>query len=426
MSTIIDFPQKTKILFPPSRYKVLYGGRGGGKSHSIAAYLLLEGMKNRHRILCCREFQNSISESVHKLFSDLVRKYEFQDFYDIQKTSILGKNGTEFHFAGLRHNINSIKSFEGCSKVWVEEAQNVSKSSWDILIPTIRLEDSEIIISFNPELTEDETYQRFVKHPPRNAVVAKINWDDNPFFPNVLREDMEALRLRDEDAYNNIWLGFPRETLEGAIYAKELREAQQHKRIMRVPYVPTLPVHVFCDLGWADNTCLWFVQKVGFEYRIIRAYQNNQQPWHHYMQYMQAQGYIFDTIWLPHDARAKSLGTGRSIEELTKTAGYRVRIVPNLSVEDGINAVRTIFPVLYFDEDNCADGLHALRRYRYDVDIITGQFSRKPLHDDASHFADGLRYFAVGMSDKAKGKIPEPKTIQISRGGMMNQATWMK
>lgn len=422
----MQFPKKLEPLFSPKRYKILYGGRGGGKSWGVAKALLTMGTQEKMRILCAREFQNSIGDSVHKLLSDQIIEMKLEHFYEVLQASIKGKNGTEFLFSGIRHNASKLKSYEAIKIVWCEEAQNITKPSWEILIPTIRAEDSEIWVTFNPELEEDETYQRFVKHPPVNALVLKVNWNDNPWFPTVLRQEMDALRIRDEDAYLNIWEGHCRQTLEGAIYAKELREAQQHKRIMRVPYVPTLPVHVFCDLGWADNTCLWFVQKVGFEYCIIRAYQNNQQPWHHYMQYMQAQGYIFDTIWLPHDARAKSLGTGRSIEELTKTAGYRVRIVPNLSVEDGINAVRTIFPVLYFDEDNCADGLHALRRYRYDVDIITGQFSRKPLHDDASHFADGLRYFAVGMSDKTKGKIPEPKTIQISRGGMMNQATWMK
>lgn len=426
MSDFVDFPQRLGFLFKPSRYKVLYGGRGAGKSHSVATALLIQGMKKQHRILCCRELQTSISDSVHKLLSDMIAKYGLSDFYEVQRATIRGKNGTEFLFAGLRHNISSIKSFEGCSRVWVEEAQSVTKASWETLIPTIRSDGSEIWVTFNPEFEEDETYQRFVKNPPSNAIVAKVNWNDNPFFPDVLREEMESLKIRDPDAYLTTWEGHCRQTLDGAIYAKELREAQQFKRITRVPYSPSIPVNVFSDLGWADNTSLWFIQKVGFEYRIIRAYQNSQQPWNHYMQYMQSLGYVYDTIWLPHDARAKSLGTGMSIEEITRKAGFKVMIAPNLSVEDGINAVRTVFPVIYFDEDNCADGLQALRRYRYDVDTSSGQFSRRPLHDDASHFADGLRYFAVGMTEKPAKTISKPKNMQISLRGTHNQATWMR
>ena len=422
----IEFPEKLSGLFQPKRYKILYGGRGGGKSWGVARALLVLGSKKKIRILCAREFQNSISDSVHKLLSDQIHEMELEDFYEILQTSIKGKNGTEFLFSGIRHNASKLKSFEAIDIAWLEEAQNVSKSSWEILIPTIRAEGSEIWVTFNPEFEEDETYQRFVKNSPANALVLKVNWDDNPWFPEVLKQEMEALRLRDEDAYLNIWEGHCRQILEGAVYAKELRDAQVFEHIKKVPYLPTVPVSVFADIGWADSTSLWFMQKVGFEYRALRSYQNSQQPWHHYLQYIQAQGYILDTIWLPHDARAKSLGTGISIEELTRKAGYKVRIVPQLSIEDGINAVRTIFPLIYFDEDNCEDGLRSLRRYHYEVDTSSGEFSRRPKHDAASHAADGLRYFAVSTSEKPEKNLPKPKTIQLSRHGLGNTAAWMK
>lgn len=422
----VEFPKKLKCLFEPKRYKVLYGGRGGGKSWGIARALLVIGAQRKVRILCAREFQNSISDSVHKLLSDQIIELKIDHFYEVLQSSIRGKNGTEFLFSGIRHNASKLKSFESIDISWCEEAVNVSKSSWEILIPTIRAENSEIWISFNPELEEDETYQRFVKFPPENSFVEKVNWSDNPWFPEVLKQEMESLRLRDPDSYLSIWEGHCRQTLEGAIYAKELRDSQNFGHIMNVPYQAMFPVSVFCDLGWADSTVFWFIQKAGFEYRIIRAYQNSQQPWHHYLQYLQSLGYVYDHIWLPHDARAKSLGTGKSIEELTRIAGYNVKIVPMLSVEDGINAVRTIFPAMFFDEANCGDGLHALRRYRYDVDTITGQFSKRPLHDDASHFADGIRYFAVGMTEKPMKNQIKAKPVQISRHGMNAGAAWMK
>jgi phage terminase large subunit len=284
----------------------------------------------------------------------------------------------------------------------------VSSFSWDKLIPTIRKEGSEIWISFNPELETDETYKRFVLNPPTESVVEKINWRDNPWFPEVLRQEKDDLKARDIDAYLNVWEGNCRQTLDGAVYASEMRLAQEDNRICRVPYDASKPVNVFADLGWADHTSLWFVQKIGMEYRALRAVQDRQKPWPHYLGLIQSFGYIIEGIWLPHDAQAKQLGTGKSIEEITRASGMPVRIVPRLSVEDGINALRTIFPQVWWDEKLCEDGLSALRRYRYEVDKVTGQFSKNPLHDDASHFADAARYFAVGMRDGAKSKRPPP------------------
>lgn len=422
----IEFPEKLAPLFEPKRYKIMFGGRGGGKSWGVARALLTLGVKKKLRILCAREFQNSISDSVHKLLSDQIAEMGLSNFYDILQTSITGKNGTEFMFCGLRHNATKLKSFEAVEICWVEEAQTVTKGSWDILIPTIRAENSEIWITFNPEFDDDETYKRFIKRPSENCVVIKMNWNDNPWFPNVLKQELLELKERDYDAYLNVWEGNCRQTLDGAIYANELRKAQTEQRIMKVPYLSQFPVSVFADLGWADNTSLWFAQKVGFEYHMIRSYQNRHQMWNFYLQQIQSFGYTIDKIWLPHDARAKSLGTGKSIEEITRAAGWNVGIVPNLSIEDGINAVRTTFPVMYFDEENCSDGLQAIRRYRYDVDTSTGDYSRKPLHDDSSHFADGLRYFAVSMREKPAKNAPAVKTVQIGKRGMMAGTNWMR
>lgn len=412
------------------RYKIFHGGRGGGKSWNIARALLVLAAKEKMRILCAREFQNSISDSVHKLLSDQIVDLGLEPIYEIQNATIICQNGSEFIFTGLRHNAGKLKSFENIKIVWVEEAQNVSRTSWEILIPTIRAEESEIWISFNPELESDETYQRFIKNTPPSAAVIQMNYYDNPWFPAVLQQEMETLKSRDPDAYMNIWEGYCKQALEGAVYAKELRNAQSDGRITKVPYLQQFPVSVFCDLGWADNTSLWFVQKVGFEYHLIRAYQNRHEAWQHYLQYMQSLGYIYDTIYLPHDARAKSLGTGKSIEEISRAAGYKTIVVPNLSIEDGINAVRTVFPVMYFDEENCSDGIQALRRYRYDVDNDTKEYSRKPLHDENSHFADAIRYFAVGLNEKGPKYLPKlpPKTIELSlkHKGNYNRANWMK
>lgn len=400
------FPPKLECLFRPARYKIIHGGRGGAKSWSVARALLIIGSQQPIRVLCAREFQASISDSVHKLLSDQIDALMLTDFYEIEKASIRGANGTEFRFAGISNNVQAIKSYEGITHCWCEEAENIKKKSWETLIPTIRRDDSEIWVTFNPQLETDETYRRFVLKPPPNAIVAKLNWSDNPWFPPVLREEMETLRVTDEDAWLNVWEGHPRHTLDGAIYARELRQATEDGRITKVPYDPTKPVHTFWDLGWADNTSVWFAQTIGFEFRIIDHLSGSQKPLNAYLQELQVKGYVYGTDWLPHDARAKQLGTGRSIEELMRAAGRTVRIVPQLNVDDGINAARTVFANCWFDAERCADGLQSLRHYRYEMDERLGTFKRVPLHDWASHDADGFRYLAVSLREKQKPSVP--------------------
>lgn len=398
------FSRKMAELRKPARYKVFYGGRGAGKSHGVALWLLAEAGTKPLRVLCCREFQSSIRESVHKLLSDRIIELGFQDKFEIQQQTIRGRNGSEFLFEGLKHNISRIRSLEGIDRVWVEEAQNVSRSSWEVLIPTIRKDGSEIIVTFNPELETDETYQRFVVNPPPNAIVVKTDYPDNPWFPDVLREEMEQLKARDPDAYQHVWLGECRFTLDGAIYAREIREAQEEGRIRPIIPDPTMPISVYLDLGWADNTSIWFAQHIAQEIRLIDFEQDAQRPFNYYLQLLQRKGYTYHTMWLPHDAEARSLGTGRSIEEIARHAGWRVRIVPKLSVADGINAVRTLFPTMWFDRSRCADGLQSLRHYRYDVDD-SGRFSRQPVHDEASHAADALRYVCVAASGEKPARF---------------------
>lgn len=402
MTTIdLDYkiPKKLEPIYDHNRYKILYGGRGGSKSWGVARALLDLGTRRPLRILCAREFQNSITDSVHKLLSDQINALGLDEFYTIQRSRIVGINGTEFGFEGLKHNITRIKSWEGADIAWVEEAQTVSKSSWDILIPTIRKEESEIWLTFNPELEHDETYQRFVINPPKDALQLNVGWRDNPWFPKVLREEKERLKENDYDAYLNVWEGHCKQALEGAIYAAELRKAQEESRITSVPYDATKPVQTFWDLGWADKTSIWFAQAIGFEYRIIDFYENRQQPINHYVQVLQNRGYTYDIDWLPHDARSKQQTIGRSIEDLLKASGRKVQILERDSIEHGINAARTIFNKCFFDKTKCADGLQALRHYRYDVKE-DGKWSNRPLHDENSHAADAFRYLAMALTER--------------------------
>jgi phage terminase large subunit len=399
----IEFPEALEFLFTPARYKIAFGGRGSAKSWSFARALLTQGAAKPMQILCAREVQKSIADSVHRLLSQQIDAMGLNHFYEVQNNAIRGRNGTEITFAGLKHNVQSLKSIEGTDVAWIEEAQTVSKASWQTLIPTIRKPGSEIWVSFNPELDTDETYTRFVRDPPPGAVVRKINHSDNPWFPDVLRDEMELLRERDHDAYLTVWEGHTRQVLDGAIYANEIRKATAEQRFTKVPYDSAKPVQTFWDLGRADMTSIWFAQQIGFEFRLIDFYQNRGHVLSHYLKVMQERPYVYGACWLPHDAEHELLAAERTISQQIKDSGKTVRIVPSVRVADGINAVRTLFPRCWFDADKCADGLNALRRYRYGVNPETGQWTREPLHDDSSHAADSLRYFALAMTDGDDG-----------------------
>ena len=398
-----QFPIKLQGLFKKSRYKVLYGGRGGAKSWGIARALLIKGAKKPLRILCGREYQTSIKDSVHKLLSDQIQVLGLTEIYEITQTSIRGANGTEFAFVGLKNNPTNIKSFEAVDICWIEEAQTVSRVSWNILIPTIRKENSEIWVSFNPELETDETYQRFVVNPPRDCISININWNDNPWFPETLNLERQALKARDLESYNHVWEGICRQTVDGAIFANELMSAEKEGRITKVPYDMSKPVHAICDIGWSDFTAWWFFQFVGMETRLIRYFEDNQRTMTSYLAQLQTFGYVYDTIWLPHDAQNKTIAAaGRSIVDIVRNAGFKTETLDKVPILDSINAARTIFPNCYFDRENCADGLNCLRHYRYDVDPNTGQFSRQPKHDQYSHGADAFRYLALMIKEPAK------------------------
>lgn len=415
---IAQFPEKLQCLFRPARYKVLYGGRGGAKSWGIARALLIKGAEKPIRILCARELQNSIKDSVHKLLSDQIDALGMGGFYEVQLSTIKGVNGTEFTFAGLRSNVDQIKSFEGVDICWVEEAQTVSKASWNVLIPTIRKEQSEIWVSFNPQLAEDETYQRFVAKPPVGAIVQRIGWRDNPWFPKVLAFEKDTLEARDPKAHDNVWEGNCKHAVEGAIFGAQINVAQLEGRLTKVPYDATKPVHRIWDLGWADNVAIWFMQIIGFEYHLIRYLQDNQKTISHYLAECQKFGYVFDTDWMPHDAENKQLASnGRSIQDIMIAAGCKVRVIPKTSIVDSINAARTIFPQCWFDQDNAADGIQCLRHYQYEVDPDTKLFSKVPLHNWASHGGDAFRMMGLMVKEPRKPRPKQPMEQAIGWQG---------
>ena len=402
---------------------MLYGGRGGAKSWSIARTLLILGAQSKLRILCAREFQSSIADSVHKLLSDQIVDMGMSAFYTVEKATIYGLNGTEFRFAGIRTNIGAIKSFEGIDIAWVEEAANVSRTSWMTLIPTIRKDGSEIWVSFNPELETDETYQRFVVSPPPSAIVIPIGWQDNPWFPDTLRAEAEDLRERSIDDYLHVYGGQCKHALEGAVFANELRDAAP--RIVSVPWNAAKPVDTFWDLGKRDMCSIWFAQVIGFEYRVLDFFEDCGKNLAHYTKVLKERPYAYGTHWLPHDADHDLLASERTITQQLRAAFSAVRVVPRTSKVTQVEAGRAIFGQCWFDREKTADGIQHLRHYQYEVDPETGQRGKEPLHDQHSHGADAFMVMAMSLKEPKeraiKPYIAPPKPAFRSGAGWLGR-----
>ena len=214
------YPQKLDPIFDTDdRFIVIHGGRGSAKSWTVAMLLLEKGMIQPTRILCTREIQNSIKDSSHKLLSDLIKKHKLDSFYSVTEKAIRGVNGSEFLFKGLRHDISSVRSTEGINICWVEEAQAVSRKSFEDLIPTVlRTSNSQMMLTFNWTNKDDPAYVDFVENQRPKTMVIECNYWDNPFFPDALKDEMEYCKAHDYEKYLHIWCGKPETHAEDQIF----------------------------------------------------------------------------------------------------------------------------------------------------------------------------------------------------------------
>lgn len=476
----IEFNDKLSFLFKPARLKIAYGGRGAGKSDGFAIALIVFTMKLKLRVLCLREIQNSLEESVKSTIENYITHYGLEWAFDVKDKSITCTlTGSRFLFSGLRHKINSIKSLSKIDVAWIDEANNTSNNSLDKLMPTIRGKHEsskdglggpfklgpEVWISYNPELDDDAVHQRYVVnkelyapdfHPDdcisveqqtwfktveeklktgnivlstddqskfeelenkRYAYVVKVNWYDNKWFPPDLRREMNLLKANNPTKYLEVWEGFTKQTLDGAIYADEIKQTLLDGRRKHVPHDPTKPVFTAWDLGHSDKTAIWFIQRSGTEYNVINYYENRLKKLPHYTEYLQSKPYNYSVHYQPHDADNETLAN-RSIASLTRKAFPNAKVVvvnrPSKKVV-GINAARTIFELCSFDENLTGDGWQCLSRYAYKVNEETGNFSREPDHDTPwSHGADAFQTFALSLrteDDTRKKKLTPKDTM---------------
>lgn len=438
MPVKIEIPKAFNPIWEKHRYKVFKGGRNGAKSESIGRYLLLRGMGYEYdtksgkmmmeagkskKIVCGREFQSSIKESIYDMLRSFIDMYELNAFYKVLNTEIKGANGTTISFVGLRHNIASIKSMFDVDIFFGEEAQTFSANSLTILLPTIRKEDSELIFAMNPDLEEDPAHQMLVVNPPPDTVVTTVNYFDNPYFPENQRKLMEQHKAQDYQKYLNVWEGHCKAAVEGAIYAEYLQRATNDKRIGDFPYDDRYPVSAFMDIGWNDHTSIWFLQFVDHKPRVIASYQNQFQKTPHYVDVFEKTKYRFDRIVLPHDANNEHANADRTWLQIFKASFPNAHVYAGKrqAVELRLEATKNMFDLFYFHKDGTMDGRSALGHYHFAVNPETGRQTKEPFHGTESNYADAFGYMCLELKTPVKPHVrpkPRPATGWRSSVGM--------
>jgi phage terminase large subunit len=389
-----DLPAYAEGLFIPKRYKVYYGGRGAARSWSFARALLIKGAQQRLRLLCVREFQKSIADSVHKLLVDQIELLQMPGWTVTQRLIEHAGTGTTFIFEGLRYNTNRIKSLEGIDICWVEEAESVSKDSWELLIPTIRKEGSEIWISFNPDVEEDPTYQRFVVNRPPNAIVQKVGWEDNPWFPETLAEERDYLYRVDPEAADHVWGGEPRRASEAQILAGKWRvEAFEPEGHWVGPLFGG-------DFGFAEDPStlveLYIHKKKGVQGVLYLR----RESWHVKLDIHKMIPQWNKDIGVERTLRGRVIRADSARPETIsylKQHGLQ-RIQPVFkwpgSVEDGIAYLRGFEEIII--HPSCKHAREEARLYSYKVDKHTGDILPE-VKDAHNHIWDAVRYALAPM-----------------------------
>ena len=375
-----DLPIPTARVFEPllapSRYKGAWGGRGSGKSHFMAGAVVEHCLLHPgSRVVCIREVQKTLAQSAKLLIENKIQEFgvgsEFRVLYDRIETP----GGGLIIFQGMQdQNAESIKSLEAYNIAWCEEAQTLSNRSLALLRPTIRAEGSEIWFSWNARRKSDAVDQFLRVERPDNAIVVRSNWRDNPWFPTVLEGERQLDLEKYPDRYSHVWLGDYARAFEGAYFAQVLNEARQQGRIGKVSADPLLPIRLFWDIGGAgakaDACAIWVVQWVAHEIRVL--------------DYIEGQGQVLGSTLTSSDA------------DHLRDAEFKVEVIPNQGAGAAamrIEAVRRIFPKVWFNEATTEAGRDALGFYHAkkdegrDVDL-------GPEHDWSSHAADAFGLMA--------------------------------
>lgn len=405
-----------------------HGGRGSAKTRSFALMTAVRAYKwdmegRQGIILCARQFMNSLSDSSLEEIKAAIRETEWlAPHFDIGETYIRTKSGRiSYSFVGLSRNLNSIKSKFRILLAWIDEAEPVTEEAWIKLIPTLREEDSELWLTWNPERKTSATNTRF-RHANDNdrTRIVELNWRDNPWFPDILDRVRQKDQRERPDQYPHIWEGEFLTVVEGAYYAQALTVARAEGRIGRVAADPLMTMRAIWDIGGtgakADATAIWIVQYIGREIRFLDYYEAVGQPLATHVYWLREKGYENALCVLPHDGRQHEKVERTTYEGALREAGFATQVIPNQgggADMQRVEAARRLFSQMWFDEVRCAGGLEAIGWYHEKRDPERG-IGLGPYHDWSSHGADAFGLAAVAYTPPQQARTIDYS--QLSRG----------
>lgn len=415
----VEIPEAFGELFEPARYKAFHGGRGSAKSHSFASVLVMKGAQQSLRWLFCREIQKSLATSVHQLLRDKIDAHGLSDAYRVTKDGIRGtQNDTHFLFAGLRTNPDSIKSMEGLDGAWVEEAHSISQTSLDLLTPTVRKPGSEIWFSWNRRNVSDPVDNLFLGGtPPPGSIVKQVNWRDNPFFPDVLEDEMLWMKERDRDKWLHVWEGEPLKLSEARVFKRWFEDDLDD----RVPegcaarwgsdWGFSIDPNVLIKVYRWDRTLYIAreVYKVGCEIDetpSLFAGDDDRKPprWQNKHRHAGIPGVMSGTI-IADSARPETIS-------YLQKRGFSIRgaIKGARSIEEGVEFINSHDIVVH---PSCKHTITELDTYSFKIDKQTDEILPE-LEDKNNHVIDALRYALEGdRRAKKRKKLHGGATVKL-------------
>lgn len=406
MQAEIQIPDKLVPVFEgEADVRGAWGGRGSAKTRTFAKMTAVRAhmwdMAGREGIiLCARQFMNSLADSSLEEIKAAIRSEPWLGpHFELGETFVRTRSGRiGYSFRGLERNIDSVKSASRILLAWIDEAEPVTEEAWVKLIPTLREEDSELWLTWNPEREDAPTNKRFKNSADPRTKIVEMNWRDNPWFPEILNRQRQKDQRERPEQYPHIWEGEYVTAVEGAYYAPHLLKAKEEGRIGFVPEDPHLIVRLFADIGGtgakADNFVFWAAQWVGLEMRWVNHYEVQGQPLAAHLNWMRSQGYTPDRckIYLPHDGDTQDRVFDVSYRSAFEGAGYTVEVIPNQGKGAAMQRVergRELFVRMRFDEHKTAAGRKALGWYHEKRDP-NRNIGLGPNHDWASHSADAF------------------------------------
>jgi phage terminase large subunit len=429
-------PEWARKFDKPARYKAAYGGRASGKSHEFAERLIERCVRSKTRAVCIREVQNSLKESVRQLLVDKIQAFGMGDEFEVLEAEIRGPNGSLIIFRGMQaYNAETIKSLEGYDVAWVEEAQTLSATSLRMLRPTIRAPGSELWFTWNPRHDSDAVDNFFRgASPPSNSIIDRVNWDQNPWLPAEMVQEMEDDRKRDPESAVNVWDGGYEIVTEGSYYALLLAEAENEGRVGDFPYDPALPVLTSWDIGVDDYTAIWFLQERANVITAIDFYETSgdgaeeivrlglpelaPEAQREFGWARAGRPFRYGRHFFPHDVKVREWGAGRSRLMTLQELGLKsINVGLAVNPAERINAVRKVLPFMRFNKETTNVGIKHLRGYSRRFNRAMETYSG-PLHDSHSHAADAMGEFAINCHlSQPKIVAPPVNPPDLSRWG---------